>query len=201
MRKHAFPYALLLCSLVFSVSLAANEETKECMDCHGKDGVSTENDVPEIAGYSAQYISDSMAAYKSGERPAKESKYRSGDTNRPPTDMGKIAKKLKDSDVEEVAKFFSKQKFVPRKQSFDAAKAKEGEKIHSVECKKCHENGGRSPDDDAGILGGQWTPYLKHAFEEYKSGKRPMPEKMKPKVDKLNQADIDALLNYYASLQ
>ena len=33
------------------------------------------------------------------------------------------------------------------------------------------------------------------------SGKRPMVKKMKPKMEKLDQADIDALINYYGSFK
>ena len=202
MRKSSFTYTLLLCGLVYSASSPGTEQvTKDCMDCHGKDGVSTESDIPVIAGYSAQYIIDSMIAYKSDERPATESKYRGGDTKRAPTDMGKIAKKLTDGEIESIAEFFAEKEFVPRKQPFDATKAALGAKIHDRGCKKCHEDGGSSPDDDAGILAGQWVPYLEHAFKEYTSGKRPQPEKMKPKTEKLSPSDIEALIHYYASLQ
>jgi sulfide dehydrogenase cytochrome subunit len=65
----------------------------------------------------------------------------------------------------------------------------------------------RVPEDNAGILGGQWMPYLHHALEQYHSGKWPMPENMKAKLEKLTQKDpwgfshIDALIHYYGSLQ
>jgi len=194
---------MIVCgALAHGAAAWANDQAlKECMDCHGKDGLSTEPDVPVIAGYSAQYIIDSMTAYADGDRPATESKYRSGDTSRAPTDMAAIAKKLKEDEVEKIAKYFAEQTFVPRQQDFDAAKAETGKKIHERGCKKCHEDGGSSPDDDAGILAGQWMEYLQHSFKEYSSGARSQPKKMKPKMEKLDESDIDALLHYYASLQ
>ena len=202
MKKNMIRGALLICGLVYSTFALSDENlAQDCMDCHGKDGLSTESDVPVIAGYSAVYIVDSMAAYKDGERPATESKYRSGDKSRAPTDMARIAKKIDEDQIESIAEFFAEKKFVPRKQEFDAEKARLGEKIHARNCKKCHEDGGSSPDDDAGILAGQWMPYLEHSFKQYMSGKRPMPEKMKPKMDKLGESDVDALIHYYASLQ
>ena len=200
MNKIAIPLAVILWSLANGPA-AANEKAKECMDCHGKDGVSTESDVPSIGGFSAQYIIDSMVAYADGDRPATESKYRGGDTDRAPTDMAKIAKELDEGAVEEVANYFAERKFVPRQQAFDAAQAATGEKIHARECEKCHEDGGSSPDDDAGILAGQWMDYLRHSFKEYASGDRSMPKKMKPKMEKLSEADVEALIHYYASLQ
>ena len=73
-------------------------------------------------------------------------------------------------------------------------------------CEDCHgkkgnEDGGSSADDDAGILAGQWMPYLEDQFKEYASDKRPMPKKMKPKMEKLTDDDIKALIHYYGSLQ
>jgi sulfide dehydrogenase cytochrome subunit len=44
-------------------------------------------------------------------------------------------------------------------------------------------------------------PYLKEQFKDYQAGKRPMVKKMKPKMKKLDQADIDALIHYYGSFK
>jgi len=186
------------------IDASAADVTKlveECVECHGKDGASTESEVPIIGGYSAQYIIDSMTAYQGKERPCPEAKYRSGKKKGQKTDMCKEAKELSAEDVKAVAKYFAGKKFVRAKQKFDPAKAKQGEKIHDANCKKCHEDGGSSPGDDAGILAGQWMPYLEHSFKEYSSGKRPQPKKMKPKMDKLNSADTEALIHYYGSFQ
>ncbi|MDH3715058.1 MAG: c-type cytochrome [Gammaproteobacteria bacterium] len=201
MYKTAVPLTLLLWSLTYAVATANDEAIQACMDCHGQDGVSTESDVPVIAGASAQYIIDSMVAYADGDRPATESKYRSGDTGRAPTDMAKIAKELDEDAIEEIANYFADKEFVPREQEFDAEKAAAGAKVHKRHCEKCHEDGGRSADDDAGILAGQWMPYMRQSFDEYASGDRTMPKKMKPKMEKLDEADIEALIHYYGSLQ
>jgi cytochrome subunit of sulfide dehydrogenase len=194
----------LFCALMFVGNTWAadvNKLVEECVDCHGKDGASKESEVPIIGGFSAQYIIDSMTAYRKKERPCPETKYHEGKKKDQKTDMCKEAKELSAEDVKTVAKHFAGKKFVRAKQKFDPGKAKVGEKIHGVECKKCHENGGSSPDDDAGILAGQWAPYLKQTFDDYMSGKRPQPDKMKVKMDKLNKGEIDALIHYYASIQ
>jgi cytochrome subunit of sulfide dehydrogenase len=198
----------LLASIAF-VMLAATEAraadvsklAEDCANCHGKDGVSTEPDVPTIAGFSAPYLTDSLVAYKNKERPCPDAKYLGGEKKGKSTNMCEVAKALSDQDAAALAKHFAGKTFVRAKQAFDAAKAKQGEKIHGVSCKKCHENGGSSPDDDAGILAGQWMPYLTHTFEQYLSGKRPQPEKMKEKVDKLSKDDTEALVHYYGSFQ
>lgn len=174
---------------------------ENCGNCHGKDGASTESDVPIIGGYSAAYITDSLKDYKAKERPCPEVKYRAGAHKGQPMDMCNVAKDLSDADVKLIADYFAAKPFVRAKQTFDAEKAKRGKAIHDANCKKCHDNGGSSPDDDAGILAGQWMPYIQHTFDEFTSGKRPVPKKMQPKLDKLDKADIDALINYFGSFQ
>lgn len=177
-----------------------NAIAESCANCHGKDGVSTEADVPTIAGMSAAYLTDSMNAYAKKQRPCPATKYRGGPKKGQQTDMCRVAKDV-GGDVEAVAKFFAGKKFVRAKQSFDAALAKKGKELHELHCEKCHSDGGSLADDDAGILAGQHKEYLAEAFKEYTSGKRPMPEKMKPKIEKLNKANFDELVNYYASFQ
>jgi sulfide dehydrogenase cytochrome subunit len=115
--------------------------------------------------------------------------------------MCKVAADLSEEDAELVADHYAGKPFVRAKQTFDAELAKKGKSIHALNCKKCHEDGGSSPDDDAGILAGQWMPYMEDQFKEYASGERPMPEKMQPKMDKLSEEDTKALIHYYGSFQ
>jgi sulfide dehydrogenase cytochrome subunit len=172
-----------------------------CEDCHGKDGVSAEPEIPTIGGMSAIYITDSLAVYRDKERPCEEVEYPAGEKKGEATDMCKVAADLSEEDAGLVAEHYAGKPFVPAKQTFDASLAETGKNIHALNCKKCHEDGGSSPDDDAGILAGQWMPYLEDQFKEYASGERPMPKKMQPKMDKLSADDVKALVHYYGSLQ
>jgi sulfide dehydrogenase cytochrome subunit len=178
-----------------------NGIVETCASCHGNDGVSTEADVPTIAGYSAQYISDELAAYKKKERPCPETDVRSGGKKGTKSDMCRVAQGLGDSDIDQVAKFYEKKKFVPAQQNFDPALAAKGKGIHDANCDKCHQQNGTHPDDDAGILAGQRMQYLKAQLEDFKAGKRTMLKSMKTKIDKLQKDDVDALTNYYGSLK
>jgi sulfide dehydrogenase cytochrome subunit len=194
----------LLFTLMLSIQAAAadiNTIIQQCEDCHGKNGVSDADDVPTIAGISAPVHGDYLLAYQEKTRPCRKSKFRHGDTARPETDMCVTAEKLSAADIEAVAKHFAEQPFVPAKQSFDAAKAEEGKKLHARDCAKCHTNGGREPADDASILGGQHLKYLQQAFADYKSGEREQSKKMAEKWTKWSDADIEAVTHYYASLQ
>ena len=206
-RKVDYLSLLCVCTLlsgtaIFNASAADIASlTSTCEECHGKDGVSQEPKIPTIGGYSAVYISDSLAAYADKSRPCEDVKYPAGTHKGETTNMCQVAEKLSKEEVGLIADHYASKPFVRAKQAFDPELAKLGKGIHALNCKKCHENGGSSPDDDAGILAGQWMPYLEEQFEEYTSGKRPMPEKMKPKMEKLSEDDIKALVQYYGSFQ
>ena len=198
-------FVTLACAVWILIPFAnadALDDAEQCDSCHGVDGVSTEGDVPTIAGASAFVIEEYMFQYLEDVRPCRESKYRSGDTERPVTDMCAIAKELGEDEFAELAEYYSGKKFVAAAQEFDAEKAEVGRKVHKKDCEKCHSDGGSHADDDAGILAGQWIPYLEQVFADYESGERDMmEEKMKDKMDALDAASIDALVHYYASLQ
>lgn len=172
-----------------------------CADCHGKDGASTEPEIPIIGGYSAGYIIDTMVAFKGEERPCEETEIPAGSKKGERADMCTIAKNLSESDIEVMAEYFANKPFVRAKQDFDPEKAKAGEKLQEGSCKKCHEDGGSSPDDDAGIMAGQWSPYLRKQFKDYTSGARPMTKKMKKKFEKLTEEEKENLIHYFASFQ
>ena len=196
-----FSLLLVAAFLPAGFSLAAAEADKlaadKCERCHGNNGNSEKDDVPSIAGFSEVVIIDAMEMYRSGERTG--AKYRSGDE--PETDMNEIARQLDDADTEALAVFYSQQEFLPRTQKFDAKLAEQGAEIHDSKCENCHSKQGSNPDDDAAILAGQWTPYLKAQFIAFSSGEREAPKKMKKKLEKLSDGEVEALLNFYASQQ
>jgi cytochrome subunit of sulfide dehydrogenase len=108
---------------------------------------------------------------------------------------------LSESDIEAVAKHLSAQRFVRARQAFDAAKAQRGAAVYKLRCEKCHENNGASPDEDNGILAGQWTPYLKEQLANFRSGRRPLDDKMKQRLDKVTKEEEEQLLHFFASQQ
>jgi len=207
MKSKSFAIAFLAIGIImlypFSTVSAAGIDklVSECAHCHGKDGASTHKEMPIIGGLSATYITDSFSAYKEKTRPCESVKYVDGPNKGKSSDMCKVAEKLSKEEVKQLASHFAGKPFVRAKQKFDAAQVKTGANIHKLHCVKCHENGGSSAGDDAGILAGQWMHYLQEQFDEYAEGKREMPKKMKPKMAKLSKDDIKALLDYYASFQ
>jgi len=203
-----FPRPLTLSALAIGLALAGQAGATDiaklienCVSCHGKDGTSTESDVPTIGGMSQGYIEYNLADYSKKKRPCPEAAIKAGPDKGKKSDMCAVSKNLSDSDISQLAKFFAGKKFVRAVQKFDPELAKKGKSIHQKNCEKCHANDGGEAKDDAGVLAGQWTPYLKMTFEEYAAGKRHMEQKMKPEIDKLDPAAVEALLNYYASVK
>ncbi|MCH9004423.1 MAG: cytochrome c4 [Proteobacteria bacterium] len=164
--------------------------------------MSTESDVPSIAGISPFILEEYMFEYRDDARTCRESKYRSGDLEQPATDMCAVAKDLSEDDITAIAEFYGSKEFVAARQEFDADKAAVGAKVHKRLCEKCHADGGSYADDDASILAGQWMPYLEQALADQLSGDRTMlDEKMREKTDQLSEGDGEALIHFYGSQQ
>jgi len=200
--------ALLACGALLGLSLATaasaadvSKLAEACDACHGKAGASTEKDVPIIGGYSQKYLEISLKAFKDKKWPCPETKIRTGPKKDTKTDMCKSAADLSDADMQEVAKYYSEQKFVRAKQESNAALAAKGLEIHNKNCKKCHSEGGSEASDDSGILAGQHMDYLTATFKTLVSGELPMKKKMKVKIDELDKESIEALVNYYGSFK
>jgi sulfide dehydrogenase cytochrome subunit len=202
---HRNYFAILFCGCFLFAQLAnadIAEITNDCNGCHGTGGVSTESDVPSIAGISQFILEEYMFEYRHEARICRESRYRSGDLERPATDMCVIAKDLSEDDISAIAEHYGDKEFVAAVQDFDADIVAVGAKLHKKLCKKCHSDGGSYADDDASILAGQWIPYFEQVFSDYANGDRQMlDDKMKEKVDPLSDEDINALIHFYGSQQ
>ena len=193
-KKPFLKMAVLGGALMLALTAQAETPSAEalaytCVGCHGANGVSNGPATPSIAGISEDYFTENMAGYASGEVPS--------------TIMGRIAKGYTEEEIALLAGYFSSQTFVPAKQESDAAAAAEGAKLHDKYCEKCHADGGSSAEDDAGILKGQWKPYVEWTMSDFISGHREMYKKMAKKVnkmmDKKGEEGLGQLLEYYAS--
>jgi sulfide dehydrogenase cytochrome subunit len=200
--------AFLACAVLLAVALSGAacaadvaKVAEPCAACHGEGGVSTEADVPTIAGYSEEYFTQSMDMYMNADRPCVETEYRSGSRKGLKTSMCEVVKGLGEGDIQLMAEYFARQKFVPTVQAYDAEWAKTGKVIHETKCDECHSDAGREPDDNAGMLGGQKMSYLREQIGFVREGKRFTSKKMKRRLDALGNAEIEALVNYYGSIR
>ncbi|HMK85395.1 MAG TPA: c-type cytochrome [Steroidobacteraceae bacterium] len=186
---------LLLLGIHVGLAAAAPPEVTGCAKCHGDNGVSVKPEAPTIAGMSSPYLDAQMSAYQNGKRPCPKM----SDPKLSDSDMCEAAKKLTATQVSETSAYYAGQKFVPASQSIDAALAAKGKALHDAHCATCHSGGGSEAADDAGILAGQWKPYLQATLQDYTAGKRAQPDSMKRQMSRLSSADVNALAEYYAS--
>ena len=192
-------YLLSACLALFSTPGSAedlDDLVNRCEICHGKDGNSGLPIFPSISGLSYEGFRYTMDEYRENRRIAIEFQ-RPGE---PETVMINIARQLSDAEVEALARYFSERPYIPIRQKFDPVLASRGAILHERQCEQCHLQNGTKPGDDAPILAGQWMPYLRLQIKNILSGKRLVSRRMSTRLRKLNQEDIEALLNFYASV-
>ncbi|HXQ30662.1 MAG TPA: c-type cytochrome [Steroidobacteraceae bacterium] len=202
MRKLTLVSVALASFAMSGATVAADAKLLQtCNDCHGNNGLSQSQQVPSIAGISSTVLEGALAGFKAKKLPCPKVSYQQGDTKRPQTDMCTVTASFGDAQIKDLAATYSKLPFKPMKQPFDATKAAAGKAIHTHDCEACHSKSGGDPADDSSLLGGQPQGYLKAALADFKGGKRQAEKKMNDKIAKLSSADLEALANYYASLQ
>lgn len=178
---------LLLGTAQLAAAPTATMLADTCAGCHGTDGSSLGPATPTIAGMSAEYFKTTMDEYKKDVRKG--------------TIMNRIAKGYSEEEIALMGDYFAAQEFVRYPQDVDPAKVEAGAELYDSNCGRCHDEKGALPDDDAGILAGQWLPYLQYSIADFKSGRRDMPKKMAKKVEKLDDAELEAILQFFASQQ
>jgi sulfide dehydrogenase cytochrome subunit len=191
-------------SLLFAYSTASADVDalmQGCNDCHGDGGVSQWTDIPSIAGIPEFVLADALYIYQEEGRPCGDSEYQQGDTSRAATNMCALTADLSEDDIDGLAAAYGAMDWTKAKQDFDAALAEAGKAVHDKACDRCHSEAGTNADDEASMLGGQQMGYLRTTFAQFMSGDREQPSKMKEKLAPLSADDIEALVNYYGSIQ
>jgi cytochrome c553 len=172
--------------------LAADEEAgrtkaQACTACHGEGGNSANPGVPSIAGQPAQAISTQLFQFREG--------------NRKDAQMSPMAANLSNSDINDLAAYFSGQKMAPPKHQTAPANAAAGvELTKKLNCTQCH---GPALVGLQHIprLAGQQADYLRAQLKGFKAGTRAdMDGNMTAAARPLSDKDIDALVDYLAGL-
>ncbi len=168
-----------------------------CSNCHGKDGRSVSPTFPNLAGQKEEYIEAQIKAFRDRTRSDPHAQaYMWGMASNP---------KLTDGVIEEVAKYFSKQKPAAGTPSDDAGLLKKGEALFAhgdsarniPECAACHGDNAEGKDTMP-RLAGQHKEYLAKQLEAFKTNLRENPL-MHENASNLTEDDIDALSTYLAS--
>ncbi len=161
-----------------------------CAGCHGTNGQSAGDSMPSLAGLDERYFYKTMKDFQSGARPS--------------TIMGRLAKGYSDNEMKGMADFFAGQPWFNAKVEVDKKLAAEGKKLHMDHCESCHEQGGTvSGNKDTPRIAGQWRPYLLNLLTDLHTIGRSstQPIKMRQRIQKLSQEELEALSHYYASQQ
>lgn len=169
-----------------------------CVGCHGQDGISSDANTPTIAGASAFFLENQLFLFQAGDRPCVADLFAKVG-GAAAADHCALVADASEGDIEGLAAHYAEQPFKAGAQSVDAGRAAAGAAIHERACARCHSEGGSVAADDAGILAGQWKPYLERALTDFREGRREQPATMEREVKALSDADIQALTAYYAS--
>jgi len=74
---------------------AGKTKSAACTACHGKQGISSNPDYPNIAGQSEHYLIKSLREFRSGQR------------KDPSTSMNRIASGLSDTDIADLSAYYA----------------------------------------------------------------------------------------------
>jgi sulfide dehydrogenase cytochrome subunit len=174
--------------------------TQQCTPCHGVDGISRWPDVPNIAGLPEVVIANSLYDFRGHARPCRKPVC-AEDGACPPLDMCLVAEPLTDGQMDVLARFYSARPFGAAANEYDARLAAVGKQVHDKHCEGCHTLGGSDPMDEASILRGQNRTYIANAIADYRSGRRLGEAAMLKRLNALNEEEVVALVEFYASPQ
>jgi cytochrome c553 len=92
---------LLACTMIAALLAALPAQAQQrnrqligqCMACHGEDGIAKDKDVPHLAGQNYGYLVRQMHDFQNARRPHKE--------------MRVMSRAMTDSDIQEIADYYS----------------------------------------------------------------------------------------------
>jgi sulfide dehydrogenase cytochrome subunit len=170
-----------------------------CAACHGAGGVSQNPLVPTLAGQPYTLIEDNLLAFRAGKRSCSPQRADGSPSAVLAETMCGHVQQLSHGEIATLADYYSGLDFVAAEQRFEDDSVARGAEIHrQAGCNRCHADGGR---ETLGMLAGQWTPFLRRALEAVRTGARRGPKMMNEPLRQLDDGDVEALLNYYASQQ
>ncbi len=136
---------------------AGQERALLCTVCHGKDGISTRDWIPNLAGQNPAFLLEQMHAYAHKLRI---------DMN-----MNKLIESMSPEELINVALFYASQPLQARtnlERSEQPGDAARGKRVYDAMCLRCHGPDGR---DEKGYawLAGQKSTYLRQSLERYRN--------------------------------
>lgn len=165
--------------------LEGQSRTALCKTCHGENGKSVKEKVPNLAGQNAAYLMDQFQRFRDGHR----------------NDflMSNLAKTFSDDDMLQISVYYASLPEV----SFGGGKTDlipEGRRLYAEKCANCHGENGRSSEGYA-RLAGQRPDYVVKIMKDFKTrnGAR-QNDWMTTIAMGLNNREIEALAAYLANM-
>ena len=159
----------------------------DCSECHGMDGRGRNNETPNLAAQSADYLVEAMHAYRDGERQHAA--------------IEDMTEGMTESDISNIAAYYAAlpplEPLTGPDQSGHSNAYSEGAAVAAV-CIECHGELGISTTPGTPNLAGQQPIYLIFSILEYKNGSRGHFEK-EQMLSGLNTVDIEKMAMYFAS--
>jgi len=163
----------------------------KCKKCHAMDGLSEDDDDPNIAGLSATYIFKQLKDYKDEKR-----------SNR---SMLKAVRDLSDQDLSDLSAYYATQEMLPAAHATDAVPVlvRMGDPKRMVRaCNSCHGQNGQGGEYDMPALNGQRPGYFTTAMEEFREDDRTndIYSRMRDSAKELTDEEIEELASYYSAV-
>jgi len=160
-----------------AAGLAASQA---CWGCHGKQGDSVVEGIPNLSGMSPNYVKDAIIAYRDGTRNHEL--------------MKSFVAALSNEQIDLISQYFAAQR--PKATKYTGKGNPNATKPLIPGCATCHGYRGVSTTNVPSIAG-QDANYIRQAIQSYKDGSRTSNE-MKNATAKLSKQDIINLATFYA---
>lgn len=153
-------FLITFCSLntLAESKINVNALAGKCVACHGQNGVSSNDEWPNLAGQKQGYLIKEITAFRNGIR-----------NN---VLMSPMVKDLSDNEISALAEYFSKQ--INTTKLSDNNQNIKGKHVRA-RCVSCHGMKGYTVNDEWPNLAGQKRSYLQKQLFAFKDGKRKSP--------------------------
>lgn len=170
---------------VYEAAISAGKERGMlCGYCHGKDGNSVKNDIPNLAEQNPEYLLNQFHLFSVGERKSYV--------------MEQVAKLLTPDEMVNLTLYYASQKVAPQS---NIKTSKKGEEKYQTFCFACHGEDGKG-NKDLPRLAGQKKGFLLKALKDFKEGKSARANSPMVKIMRaVDASDISPLADYIASMR
>ena len=201
--SHTAARAAFVALLLYAIFAPAQADTPQqdgapaCVVCHGMHGEGATNGVPRLAGQNSDYMSHALSMFKAGTRAS--------------AIMQPIARNLTESEILQLAGYFSKQiapladvsTSVPPQMMLPGKELAELGAANVAACFSCHAAQGKGNGARFPRIAGQPAQFVidrLHEFQARARGKTPEPGTMTSVAATMNDRQIEAAAAYLSQL-